>query len=235
MIWHLIHVRRAKQEQTHTTLPRRQLCTQANLKLLQTHLHGILLSSLPQLNSEDDSRTAAGRKRKEVSVNRWQWEAWHRHAATIHREGGARTGSGQFTESLPSASTKVPSYQKQKTVNAARASIYTRRWKDTDSPLSSLKHPCAPSTRRTHTPHHYISPALKMTTPMNTTSLEKDKSQIGEAHSPYKSWSGIEWARLSLLFRQGCWCASLYQSAYVRVYVCTVATVTTLNGGLVCQ
>lgn len=166
-----------------------------------------------------------------------------------------RVGQEQVVASSPSCcqvlQQKVQSYQKQKTVNAARASIYTWRWTDTDSPSSSLKHP---SARRTHTPYAYISPCWKWQLPWMLLLLKMIKAKSGRParpsiktsdaiyfdfqsnpHSPYKSSPGFKWARLSLLFRQGCWCASLYQSAYVRVYVCTVATVTTLIRGPVCQ
>lgn len=167
-----------------------------------------------------------------------------------------RVGQEQVVASSPSCC-QVPQQKCQATRNRKQLMLLVLPFTQ-EGEMTRPAHCLASNTPvPLHKAHPYTiclhSPLLKMTTPMNPTSLENDKSQIREPppriktsdaiyfdfqsnpHSPYKSLSGFEWARLSLLSRQGRWRASSYQSAYVRVCVCTVATVTTLIGGLVCQ
>lgn len=248
VIWHLIHVRQGKTgTNAHNTATLHSGSPAAVCRHTSTTSYFPLFFSRI---AKTIARPLQGeRERKCLSI-----------AGSENRDTGTqlqyteRVGQEQVVASSPSCC-QVPQQKckatRNREVTAARASIYTWRWKDTDSALSSLKHP---STRRTHTPSAYTSPCWKWQLPWILLLLKMIKAKSGRPappsiktsdaiyfdfqsnpHSPYKSSSGFEWARLSLLFRQGCWCANLYQSTYVRVYVCTVATVTTLIRGLVCQ
>lgn len=89
------------------------------------------------------------KKSKEVRVNRWQWEPWRRHAATIYWEGGATTGSGQFTDLLPSASTTKKKVQNYPTIFSPMCWFHSLR--AGDGSLSCLKPPLSLQNRHPHT------------------------------------------------------------------------------------
>lgn len=65
--------------------------------------HLLMPADKPRRLQRTVASATVGRENKEVSVSRWHGS---HDAATKHWEGGARTGSGQLTGSLPSASTQ---------------------------------------------------------------------------------------------------------------------------------